>query len=270
MTKIGIIAGGGELPLIIAQSLHVDKVPFYIIAINGEANSDFSNYPHSSIAIGQVGQIISTFKSENVTEIVLAGKINRPSFASLTLDSAGVRLIGQITKAKLFGDDSVLACVIKFLESEGFIVKGAENYTTSLLAPFGCITRVKPNARDEEDIAHAIKIASAIGSLDIGQAVIVEHGLVLGVEAVEGTDQLISRCGLLKREKERAGVLVKMKKPTQDSRVDLPTIGVSTIQNIYDAGFAGVGIQAGSSFIIGKKEVVELAEKLGIFVVGVK
>ncbi len=153
------------------------------------------------------------------------------------------------------------------MEEEGFRVAGAEEIVRDLIAPEGMIGSIYPDKRAQGDIEIGARMARAIGALDIGQAVIVQNGQILGVEAVEGTDALIKRCAPLKLE-ERGGVLVKVKKPQQERRVDLPTIGVATVERIAECGFAGVAVEAGASLILDRREVMRRADALGVFVIG--
>jgi DUF1009 family protein len=267
--KVGIIAGGGDLPHKIVASLKQNKREFYIIAINGEAEHNFDGLPHIFCEIAQVGRILDCFHKQNVKEIVLAGKVNRPSFSSLKPDSIGVKLLASITKNKLFGDNSVLSTIVEFIEKEGFIVKGAEEYNNDFLTSKGVLTSKHPTEQDIQDIEHGKLIIQKLGALDIGQSTIIEHGLVLGVEAAEGTDELIKRCKSLKREAFFSGCLIKMKKTTQDKRVDLPTIGIDTISHIYSSGFAGIAIESENTLIIDQQEVINLANNLNIFIVSI-
>jgi DUF1009 family protein len=146
-------------------------------------------------------------------------------------------------------------------------VSGADSFVQELLTPEGMIGSIYPDKRAQGDIEIGARIARAIGALDIGQSVVIENGLVLGLEAIEGTDGLIARCASLKRE-EKGGVLVKVKKPQQERRVDLPTIGVTTVEHCAQSGLAGIAIEAGASLIVNRREVVRRADALGLFVIG--
>jgi DUF1009 family protein len=266
LNKVGIIAGGGNLPVQIINALQHKNQEFAIISVIKDSNIE---YPANYIDIGNVGQILDYFKSQNVDEIVLAGKITRPSFSTLKLDAKGIKLMAQITKAKFFGDDSLLSIIVKFIENEGFIVKGAEYYTDDLLASVGNLTILHPSEQNLKDIELGKIVAGKIGELDIGQSVIIENGLILGVEAAEGTDNLIMRCASLKYEDNISGVLIKMKKPNQDSRIDLPTIGINTVKNVHFAKLSGIAIDAKQCLIIDKDKVIKLANELGLFITAI-
>ena len=172
------------------------------------------------------------------------------------------------TGARALGDDGLLSALVRALEDEGFRMVGADDVVSDLLAPQGPLGAVAPEAEAKADIALGIDVALALGALDVGQAVVVQQGLVLGVEAAEGTDALIERCGGLRRAGP-GGVLVKVKKPGQDRRVDLPTIGVSTVTAAAAAGLSGIAVEAGGTLVMDRSAVAETADRVGVFVIGV-
>jgi DUF1009 family protein len=161
-----------------------------------------------------------------------------------------------------------LSAVIKEMESEGFRVVGADTLLGQALATAGPFGRLRPDAQAERDIAHGLAVAKRLGTLDIGQSVVVQQGLVLGVEAIEGTDALLARCAGLRRAGP-GGVLVKVAKPGQERRADLPTIGTRTIARAHEAGLRGVAVEAGSTIVIDREGVVMAADRAGLFVVGI-
>ena len=199
---------------------------------------------------------------------MLAGSIRRPSLSSLKVDLRGMRLMGRIARAKTKGDDALLSLVIAELEDEGFTVVGADDLIATLCASAGAIGKRTPDEDAERDIAVGIEAARALGAQDIGQAVAVQAGRVLGVEGVEGTDGLIERCAML-QEAGPGAVLVKMKKPSQERRADLPTIGADTIERLAEAGFRGVAVEAGETLILERDRAVARADEHGVFMVGV-
>jgi hypothetical protein len=166
------------------------------------------------------------------------------------------------------GDDQLLRLIVEELEREGFRVVGADTLIADVLAPEGPMTALAPDADALRDIALGIEVAGRLGDLDIGQAAIVQQGLVLGVEAAEGTDQLLARCAALRRNGP-GGVLVKLKKPQQERRADLPTIGPDTVRRAAEAGMAGIAVHAGNCLIIERAEVIAAADRAGLFVIGV-
>ncbi|AIL64995.1 hypothetical protein NOVO_03025 [Rickettsiales bacterium Ac37b] len=270
MEKIGIIAGGGTLPKEILRYLQANNRKFFVVALKGEAELELSDeIEHTWQDIGKVGQILNILKDAKVNKIVLVGKIKRPALSMFKLDSVGMKLVARLAKAKIYGDDALLRVITTFLEEENFSVIAPNTLLPELVTPKGLVGSIAPTDQDLEDIEVGINVLRTMEVLDIGQAVIVENNLILGVEAVEGTDALIQRCKDLKREEGRAGILVKMKKSIQDQRVDLPTIGPNTVQLIYDANMAGIALEAGNSLIANLEATKILAKRLGIFIIGV-
>lgn len=267
--KLGIIAGSGDLPERIISTALTTGRDVFVIAFEGETNApSVEIVPHARLHLGSIGKIVARLKSEKVQEVVLAGRVGRPNLSDLKLDFGGIRLLSRIRKAKVYGDNAIFSTIVSYLEELGFTVIGVEQLLEGLLASLGKMGKFCPDTTAENDIAIGSRVATVIGNLDIGQAVIVQQGLVLGVEAVEGTDALMKRCAFLQRE-GKGGVLVKMKKPTQDARIDLPAIGVTTIENAYAAGLRGIAIQAGAALVIDKEKVIEKADDLGLFLIGV-
>ncbi|MFZ4541846.1 MAG: LpxI family protein [Rickettsiales bacterium] len=270
LPTLGIIAGGGELPCVLIQACLDSGRPFYVLALEDtaeEATTELAPDHHAWIRIGAIGKALDILRKNNVTELVLAGRVTRPRIATLRPDMKGAKLLARIGAQFMSGDNELLASIVQFFEEEGFRVAGAEDIVKDLVTPEGMIGSIYPDKRAQADIETGARIARAIGALDVGQAVIIHNGQTLGVEAVEGTDGLISRCAPLKFE-EKGGVLVKVKKPQQEKRVDLPTIGVSTVEHLAACGFAGVAVEAGASLILNRREVARRADALGVFVIG--
>ena len=169
---------------------------------------------------------------------------------------------------KSIGDDGILRALVKEIEQEGIKVVGIQEVVPELLSKTGVLTKTSPSKEDEEDIRRGLEVARELGRLDVGQAVVVQQGLVLGLEGIEGTDKLIIRCKDYKRQ-GKAPILVKLRKPEQDMRVDLPTIGVKTVENAYQSGFKGIAIHAGNTLIVNEKETINLANKYKMFIKGV-
>jgi DUF1009 family protein len=170
--------------------------------------------------------------------------------------------------AAAFGDDGLLSGVIKEFEEEGFRVVGLDNILGDVLAVEGLYTESTPDEQARLDIERGVKVARALGNVDVGQSVVVQHGIVLGVEAIEGTDALLTRCAALGRDGP-GGVLVKVKKLAQEHRVDLPTIGVSTVQAAAAAGLRGIAIEAGVSLVVDQPAVTRAADEAGLFLIGI-
>jgi UDP-2,3-diacylglucosamine hydrolase len=267
--KIGLLAGRGDLPKRIIDQCVKDGRLFHIIAFHDQTDPDLvEDHPHDWVRLGAAGKTLSILKEQKVTTLLMAGRIKRPSLAAMRPDGWTLKFLAK-TGAGAFGDDGLLSRVIVALEEEGFKVIGAHEILTDLLAPEGILGKHQPDERAQSDIEKAFKIAHGIGRLDIGQACVVQDGLVLAVEAIEGTDKMLERCAEIKREGP-GGVLVKAKKPDQEQRADLPTIGVKTVENAHRAGLRGLAVEANGSIIVDLTGVIAKADKLGLFVVGIK
>lgn len=267
-SKLGIIAGGGALPVRVIEACRAKGRACFVLALKGHTDPKaVENVSHAWVRLGAVGAAIRLLHEAGVEELVLAGPVGRPSLASLRPDFRGARLLAKVGVAS-FSDDGLLRAVIAELEEEGFRVVGAEEVLDDLLTPKGVLGKWVPDKQAKTDIAHGIEVARAIGAFDVGQAVVVQQGIVLGVEAIEGTDALIARAGQLQRPGP-GGVLVKIKKPQQEARADLPTIGLVTVRAAAKAGLRGIAVEAGGSLIIDRNEIVQASDAAGLFLVGV-
>ena len=266
-----IVAGAGELPFLLISHLKQSQKIFVVLCLEGNASSELSKgTEHIFIGLGEIGKALAFLKQNKVKEIVFAGKVKRPYLSSLKLDMKGLSLLGKLGIG-IFkgGDNKILSHIVNLLEDQGFKVIGPEKLIPNLLTHSGVLGKIKPSKQDYKDIYVGKEILVVLGSSDVGQAVIVENGYVLGVEAAEGTDNLISRCGKLKKEKKRTGVLVKMKKTDQEARVDLPAIGTKTLLKVHKAGFKGIAVESGSSLIININAVIKKANELKLFLIGI-
>ncbi len=267
--KLGIIAGGGTLPQTLIEHCKKSKRDYFVLAIENNADRAFfsPDIPHCWIRIGQAGTGFKLFADQHVQEVVMIGTIHRPSFADLVPD---LRTTAFFTKIglKALGDDGILRALVKEIESENMRVVGIHEVLPDLLIKEGTLTKNKPDKQAIADIERGTEVALQLGLLDVGQSVIVQQGLVLGVEGIEGTDKLIERCGEYQR-KGAGAVLVKLRKPQQDMRIDLPTIGCRTIEKLHNAGMRGVAIHAGNALIVDETEVIALADKYKMFIIGI-
>ncbi len=266
--KLGIIAGGGELVNELCSACSHSGRQYFVVGIKGNADpGKLQGTPHKIIRLGAIGELLSELKRQAVKEIVMVGSIKRPSWQEVRPDLRAMKLLPRFLSGRQ-GDGDVLKIAITELEKEGFRVVGVEQVLPGLLTPVGNIGRYSPSPQVRKDIAVGLSVATAIGDLDIGQAVVVQQGLILGIEAAEGTDCLISRCGLLSKAGEK-GTLIKVRKSFQDPRADLPTIGPYTIKRVQESGLGGIALQACASLIVQRRKVIELADKYGIFLIGV-
>jgi DUF1009 family protein len=206
-------------------------------------------------------------REHHVTELVLAGGIRRPSLAALRPDWRAAKLFARVGYRAL-GDDGLLSAVVKELEQEGFRVLGADQLLDRALAPQGPLGRLRPDSQSQADIERGLRVARTLGALDVGQAAVVQQGLVLGVEAIEGTDELLRRCAALRREGP-GGVLVKVGKPGQERRADRPTIGLRTILLAAETGLRGIAVEADATIVLDRDEVIRAADRVGLFLVGI-
>lgn len=267
-TVLGIIAGSGALPIRLAEVCHATGRPFFVLAYENETDTDWLQYvPHAFVRHGAVGKALEHLRANHVQEIVMAGAMRRPALKDLRPDMKGAKLLARLGTNYRTGDDTLLSLLVQFLEEEGFRVVGAHDVLASVLAPEGLLGSVYPDRYAQADIERGVEVAKTLGALDVGQAVIVQRLQVLGVEALEGTDALIERCATLKPT-EHGGVLIKSCKPGQETRVDLPTIGMRTIELLAEYQFSGVAVEAGSALILDQVATIRLADKLGLFILG--
>ncbi|WP_342780630.1 LpxI family protein [Nitrospirillum amazonense] len=261
------MAGGGDLPSRLVDTCRALGRPVFVVALDGQGATVPPDVPQATFRIGAAGAILDRLRAEGVGEIVLAGRVRRPSLAEMRPDWFAAKFFARIG-AKALGDDGILRALVATLEEEGFAVVAVQALVQGLLSPAGPMGALAPDAAAEADIHHGVAVARTLGLLDVGQAVVVQQGLVLGVEAIEGTDALIERCGGLRR----AGpgpILVKMRKPQQDIRLDLPTIGVTTVRKAAAHGFRGIAVEAGGTLTLGAEQVAQAADAAGLFVTGI-
>jgi hypothetical protein len=271
MGPLGVIAGGGELPRRIAEAGRASGRPVAVVALQGFAEEWVEAFPHVRAGLGEIGRMIDFFREQGVSTVAFAGLVRRPSFSSLKVDAHGAALLPRALAAALKGDDALLRVVVGAFEEAGFAVAGPESLAGDLLATPGSLGAHSPTDEHLADIARAFAAVRAIGALDIGQAAVACAGLVLALEAQEGTDRMLARVAELAPEirgtpERRRGVLVKAPKPPQDRRIDLPTLGARTIAAVDRVGLAGIALEAGGALIVGRDEVRRLADDAGLFV----
>jgi DUF1009 family protein len=266
MGRLAVVAGGTETPKILIETLKKKGVDFVVMPIEGSAEPEVMALGQP-VRIGAAVKGMKCLKKQGVDEIVLIGSVRRPSLWGMMPDWSTLLAAMRLGITSL-GDDGLLRGLIKYLEKKGFKVSGIDKYMPYLLAPVGEYGKYG-YSKYRADIRKGLQIAKVLGDLDVGQGCVVQQGLVLGVEGIEGTDALIARCGELKRCGQPP-VLVKVKKPQQDRRVDLPTIGEQTVKTAAGSGFAGIAVEAGSCLIVRYEATVELANKLGLFIVGLE
>jgi DUF1009 family protein len=265
---LGIIAGGGTMPGRVAAAARAAGRPVFIVGLEGYAEpAVLTPYPHALVRLGAAGRIIELLRANGCQDLVLVGPVRRPSLMHLRPDAEGAKLLARVGRAAFAGDDGLLKAVVRVLGEEGFAVIGSHEIMTEVLGPRGLLTTTAPDAQALSDIARAVAVARALGAADVGQGCVVQQGLVLCVEAIEGTDAMLQRAGLLRRPGV-GGVLVKLVKPGQDRRADLPTIGLGTIRAAADAGLRGVAFEAGGTILAEREASVAAADRAGLFLLG--
>ena len=253
------------MPRRVADAALESGRPVFVVAFEGQTDADvLEGIPHAWMRLGGIGKIFSRLHAEEVRDLCMIGQFRRPTLRELMPDLRGSKLALKIG-FNAVGDDALMRGIGDALAEEGFRVVAAYEVFEDLLAKPGVMTRRTPDEDDEADIARGFEVARAIGSLDVGQGAIVQQGIVLAVEAAEGTDAMLARCGPLVRE-GGGGVLVKARKPQQDKRFDLPVIGVSTVEGAAASGLAGIAVEAGAALINDSAAVTEAADRLGLFV----
>jgi len=269
ISKLGIIAGGGDLPCRLIDRCFELGIEPYLVGFKGQTPAETmrSDLKHVWVGLGCAGKIIEFFKSNNVSDLVMIGGVRRPSLSEIKPDFRGVQILSRIGFRAL-GDHGLLDALKKELENDGFSLHGFYDFCEQFIMPEGDLASVSPLSEDNESIALGLDASQGIGALDIGQSVIVQQGLVIGVEGVEGTDALIERCSPLLK-KGRGGILVKTCKPQQDERLDMPVIGRKTVIQAAQYGLIGLVFQAGKTIIVDPKTVAKCADQYKIFVHGV-
>lgn len=271
--KLGLIAGGGDLPAAVAQRCEAEGRPFYVVRLEGFADPHLNRWPGADFGMAQIGAILKALKAERCDAVCLAGIVNRPDFKSLKPDFKGATLLPGIVAAAAKGDDALLRKILSLFEAEGFAVEGADDILGGETLSAGALGRLSPTPEQLTDLRKALQVAEKSGELDIGQGAVVCDGLVLAVEAQEGTDAMLNRVAYLPADlrgapTHRKGALGKAPKPIQDLRVDMPVIGPRTIELAAAAGLAGIGGVAGRLILIDRAAIIASADRLGLYVWG--
>lgn len=270
--RLAVIAGRGDLPKSVVAAARESGDLQSVIALEGFANpSDFENA--KSLRIGELGGVFKFLKKNSISHICFCGNVERPDFTSIKPDFIAMLNLPGIVKSAQKGDDTLLRHLMGLFEKEGFEVVSPQEICAPLLMQEGVLGDVRMKEGHREDVLAACHIAQSIGSLDIGQGAVVAKGVTLAVEAQEGTDSMLMRVSALPKalrgtEEDRKGVLAKMVKPIQDQRIDLPVIGLTTVENVSAAGLAGIVLEANGALVLDKEAVIKCANENGIFIIG--
>jgi DUF1009 family protein len=272
---IAIICGGGSFPSAVAEAIVRRGRQPVMFGLKGWADPKVvERYSHHWIALGQIGRFIRLAQSEHCRDVLMIGMLMRPPLRQIRLDWQTIRMMPRILRAFHGGDNRLLSGVASLAESAGLRIIGVADVAPEIFVPQGALGRHQPSERDRADIARGMTLIAALGPFDVGQAAVVANNHVLAVEAAEGTDNVLKRIAELRQQGRVTtapgiGVLVKMPKPGQDRRFDLPSIGPQTVANAASAGLAGVAVAAGHTIIADAAEVIAAADRAGIFVVGI-
>lgn len=267
---LGILACAGPLPLEVADAAQRQGRSVHIVAIEGFASGDVARFPHERVKLGQLGQLLASFERAGARELVIAGAMQRPDLLGLRIDWGFVRNLGTILSLTRGGDDSVLRRVIRFFEGQGFRVVGAGDVAPGLLAPEGMLGGQPPSSQHEAAIEQAARLIRMLGPFDVGQAAVATDRGIVAVEGARGTDAMLGDLGPggLGAGLGQGGVLVKLAKPDQEMRIDLPTIGPETVRRAAAAGLAGIAVGAGRTIVLERARVIEATDAAGLFVAG--
>lgn len=270
LPMLGIIAAGGGIPSALCEAALAQRRNFHVVAFKDQADPGLSRYPHSWVRLGQLGALLAALHRAECREVVIVGSLRRPNLWKIGADFGLVRHLPTILSLKSGGDDAILTRIVRFFETQGMQVRGAHEIAPNLLAARGALGSFVPTAAEEADIACGLALLDALGPFDVGQAAVVANRHVLAVEAAEGTDEMLKRCGQLRQwgRKGRGGVLVKAPKPGQELRVDMPTIGSRTVELAAKAGLAGIAVASGSVMIADLTDMVAAADREKLFVFG--
>ncbi|HQT68340.1 MAG: UDP-2,3-diacylglucosamine pyrophosphatase [Rhodospirillales bacterium 20-60-12] len=266
---LGIIAGGGALPGLVAAAARASGRPVFIIGLEGFAEpAILAPFPHEMFRFGAAGRMIAALRAHGCRDLVMVGPVKRPSLLNIRPDAEAARLLARVGRAAFAGDDGLLAAIVRVLGDEGFRVHGAHEILTNVIGAGGLLAGSEPDDLASADIARGVAVLHALGTADVGQACVVQQGIVLAVEAAEGTDGMLSRVASLARPGP-GGVLVKLVKSIQDRRTDLPTIGAATIRNAALAGLRGVAFEANGTIIMDREAAIAAAQEAGLFLIGI-
>lgn len=265
--KTAVLAGYGNLPLIAINNLKAMGHEVVTIAFNEEINTDLSGVSDKiyKFSVGQAKKVLDTLEKERVESVLFAGKINKSLlYSNLKFDMFSVKLLMSLKDRK---DDTIMLKIVELLEEKGITVLKQTDVFKDLLVEEGVLTKMKPTGQEMEDILFGFKVAKEIGRVDIGQTVVVKNKAVMAVEAIEGTDEAIKRgCKYAKN----GGVIVKVSKPCQDLRFDVPTVGIDTLKNIKDNKGKILALEANKTFVVDKNECVKFANKNKLVIVGIR
>ena len=263
---IGLIAGSGGLPQAVAEGVRNQGNRLAVFGLKGLADEGLSSGAerYYSIEVGKLGKLVKSILECGVRSVVFAGKVSKTLLYGMNIvpDLRAVKLLYSLKDRK---DDTIMLALLDELGREGISVLETTAFTGHLLATEGCMSKKRPTTQQEADIAFGASVAREMGRLDIGQTVVVRNRAIMAVEAIEGTDEAIRRGGKLAKG---GAVVVKVAKPGQDLRFDVPVVGLSTLESLREAGAAVLAVESGAVILMDRKRLIEEADRSGVAVVG--
>ncbi|GDX35632.1 hypothetical protein LBMAG18_01430 [Alphaproteobacteria bacterium] len=263
---IGIFAGQGQLPKILIDDCLKRNRKFIVFLLKSEIYEiDYSQFNPIQIAYGEVDKFLKILLNNKINHIVFIGGVTKPNFSALKVDKKGAILLAKIIANKILGDDAVLRTVVSFFEKEGFKILRIDQLLDCVFSNKGTQSKLLPSTENIIDIDIGVMAIKHFAKFDIGQAVVVAQKQIIAVEAQEGTDEMIKRCKNLRGDFTKNAILIKMKKPQQIKKVDLPTIGPDTIKICIESNIKGIAIQANSAIVVNKSEVIKMIDDNQMF-----
>ena len=265
MNKIGIIAGGGQLPLLVGKNLIKNNfdITFFVLKEFFIKNK-YHNFQTEQIELNSLKLIVKVLKKHKINKIIMLGSVNRPSFMDIKFDFDTINFIKKYLLEKK-GDNQLLLAIQDYFFKKGFSYFNWTEYCNELFANKANLTKKKPTNKASLNIAKGIKVFNYLGKADIGQSIIIQNEIILGLEAAEGTDELIKRCYKYKKKGD-AGVLIKLSKYNQSHLLDIPTIGLKTIKLLKKYNYEGVYLELNKCLILNKDKVIQYADANNLFI----
>lgn len=268
MKKLAILAGRGLLPQKIAQSAQNEGWDVLVIGFEGFADfQTFSKWPSFSVRLGQVEKIIQILQEQHCHDVVMIGAVARPNLKDLSIDRMGWSVLRKWGLKFFSGDNQLLSLIVDFFKKQGFKIHGAHEFLGPDKISHGVLTKYVPSSLDKRDVIFGQKMMCVLGPYDVGQACVIQNGVTLAIEAMEGTDAMLARAKATRQPGE-GGVLVKCGKPGQEKNVDMPVIGQQTIRNAYKASLNGIAFDPENTLIVDLPSCQKIADKLKIFLWG--
>jgi DUF1009 family protein len=276
---LGILACAGSLPIEIAEAATSAGRSVHLVGIAGFADPGIAAYSHRWVSLGQIGRMLSSLRGAGCRQLVIAGALRRPNLLKVRVDHGFFRAIGTVLRLTRGGDDSVLRRIVHFFESEGFEVVGVDKIAPHLLAGIGALGRIEPRADHLRAISRASALLRALGAFDVGQGAVGTGDRIVAVEGVRGTDAMLEQVRAWRLDPSGGSgedrdlgdaVLVKLPKPGQEMRVDLPAIGPRTVERAHACGLAGIVVAAGRALVLERAQMIAMADGHGLFVLGIE